>query len=103
MPAPIHDWYFKEWMRHFGKRQADVVRDLEWNKAKASLMWSGKQPYNRADVNEISAYLNLRPYELLMHPDDAMALRSLRAEALRVVKQTQQLEQADEEATGTFG
>lgn len=84
MAPPRHDWYLKQWLRVLGKTQADAARDLEWNKAKVSLTASGKQPYTRDDVNEMADYLQLRPYELLMHPDDAMALRRLRAEMLRL-------------------
>lgn len=84
MPAPRHDWFLKEWLRYYGKRQADMVRDLDWNKAKVSLTASGKQAYDRDDVNEASAYLNIAPYELLMHPDDAMALRRLRRDAAAI-------------------
>jgi hypothetical protein len=84
MAAPHHDWYLKEWLRYYGKKQADMVRDLDWNKAKVSLTASGKQPYDREAVNEASAYLNLQPYELLMHPDDAMALRRLKRDAARI-------------------
>ena len=82
--APGHDWYLKEWLATLGKRQADIVRDLEWNKARVSLMLRGKQPYERDSLNELATYLNLRPHELLMHPDDAMALRALRAEAIKI-------------------
>ena len=84
MADPRHDWYLKQWLRTLGKKQADIVRDLDWNKARVSLTASGKQPYNRDDVNEIAAYLNLRPFELLMHPDDAMRLRRLRDEIIRL-------------------
>lgn len=84
MGKPVHDWYLKEWLRAVGKKQADMARDLEWNKAKVSLTASGKQPYDREDVNEASAYLNIAPYELLMHPDDAMALRRMRQDAARI-------------------
>ena len=61
-----------------------MVRELDWNKAKVSLTASGKQPYDREAVNEASAYLNLQPYELLMHPDEAMALRRLRQDMARI-------------------
>jgi len=84
MVSPRHDWFLKEWLRYYGKKQADMVRELDWNKAKVSLTASGKQPYDREAVNEASAYLNLHPYELLMHPDDAMALRRLRQDAARI-------------------
>lgn len=93
MAAPHHDWFLKEWLRYYGKKQADMVRELDWNKAKVSLTASGKQPYDRDDVNQASAYLNIQPYELLMHPDDAMALRRLKRDAARIVA-TQEVEDA---------
>lgn len=54
MATPRFDWYLKEWLATLGKKQADLVRDLDWNKAKVSLTASGKQPYTRDDINEIS-------------------------------------------------
>lgn len=95
MAAPHHDWFLKEWLRYYGKKQADMVRDLDWNKAKVSLTASGKQPYDREAVNEAAAYLNLQPYELLMHPDDAMALRRLKRDAARIAA-TQEAEDLQE-------
>jgi plasmid maintenance system antidote protein VapI len=82
--APMHDWYLKEWLKTLGKKQADIVRDLEWNKARISLMIRGDQQYNRDAINELSTYLNLRPHELLMHPADAMALRKLQTTAIEI-------------------
>lgn len=84
--------------REMGKRQSDIVRDLDWNKARVSLMLRGEQPYNREAINEVAAYLNIQPYELLMRPEDAMALRGLRKEAFRVIEVGGSLEQ-----TGTDG
>lgn len=78
MAKPAHDWYLAEWLTVLRKRQADLVRDLDWNKAKASLMVNCKQQYTRDEVNELAAYLNIQPFELLMHPEDAMAYRRLR-------------------------
>jgi hypothetical protein len=92
MVARHYDWYLKDWLRVSGKKQADIVRDLDWNKARISLMVRGEQPYTRDAVNELANYLNLRPHELLMHPDDAMALRRLRQDALRVVETSQPVE-----------
>lgn len=79
------DWYLSEWLAYFGKKQADVVRELDWNKAKVSLTASGKQPYFRDDVKEITEWLGLRPYELLMHPRDALAIRNMRESAEQIV------------------
>lgn len=95
--APHHDWYLKEWLATLGRRQSDIVKDLDWNKAKVSLMVRGKQPYTRDDVNEIAAYLNLRPYELLMHPNDANALRALKADAIKIAHSAE-AEDADDKA-----
>jgi transcriptional regulator with XRE-family HTH domain len=91
MAAPAHDWYLKQWLKTLGKKQADIVRDLDWNKARVSLTASGKQPYTRDDINELAEYLNLRPYELLMHPDDAMSLRRLRVGMLRLASEVETL------------
>lgn len=85
MARPRHDWYLKEWLQTLGKKQADLVRDLDWNKAKVSLMLRGQQQYNRDAINEVADYLHLHPHELLMSPDEAMALRNMRDTALRVV------------------
>lgn len=82
---PRHDIFLTAWLKSLGKRQADVARDLEWNKAKVSLIASGKQQYMRDDVNQLAEYLHLHPYELLMHPDDAMEIRRLREDALKIV------------------
>lgn len=81
MAKPAHDWYAPEWMRYYGKAQADLEKDLDWNKSKASLMMRRKQRYHRDDVNELADYLNLRPFELLMPPEEAMAFRAFRASA----------------------
>ena len=88
MGKPGNDWYLKEWLHALNKRQADIVKDLDWNKAKVSLMTRGKQPYTREEVNELAAYLHLRPHELLMHPEDANAIRRLKAEMVRLAHST---------------
>ncbi|MBO9380422.1 transcriptional regulator [Sphingomonas histidinilytica] len=88
MAKPGHDWYFNQWLAHFEKSQADVVQALEWNKSKVSLFASGKQRYHRDDVNQLAAYLNLEPFELLLPPDRAMAIRRLRENAIRIASDT---------------
>lgn len=81
MSVPSHDWFLVAWAKALGRKQADFVRDLGWNKSKASLVWRGEQPYTRDMVNEVAAYLNLQPYELLMHPADANAIKRFRDSA----------------------
>lgn len=63
-----------------------MVRELGWNKAKISLTINGKQPYNRNHVEEVSAYLNIFPYELLMPPEEAMAMRRLKSDLALIAK-----------------
>src|SRR5437868_7247764 len=54
MAAPRHDWFLKEWLRSTHKKQSDIVRDQDWNKAKVSLMARGLQAYTREEVNELA-------------------------------------------------
>lgn len=96
MAVPRYDWYLKEWLATLGKKQADLVRDLDWNKAKVSLTASGKQPYSRDDINDVADYLSIKPYELLMHPEDAMRLRRLRADAIRLAHDAEAPDDAGE-------
>ena len=76
-----HRWYFQEWATLAGKIQADVDRELGWPRAKASALWNGKQRYTQDSVDEVATWLKIEPYELLMHPDDAMQLRQIREAA----------------------
>lgn len=94
MASPQHDWFLKEWLASFHpkKKQSDIVRDLDWNKAKVSLMVRGLQPYTREEVNQLADYLNIRPHELLMHPDDAHAIRRLKAEMIRLAHESETIE-----------
>ena len=82
--APTHDWYLIAWCESLGKKQKDLVDDLDWNPSKASLMFKGQQRYHRDDVNAVAAYLGIEPYELLMHPADANAIKRLRTTAQQI-------------------
>lgn len=80
-PRVERDWHLQEWLEHFGKRQASLVNELGWDKARASFVFNGKQPYRRETVNEVARWLDIEPYELLMPPSEALALRQLRTAA----------------------
>lgn len=97
MAAPRFDWYLKDWLHALSKKQADIVRDLDWNKAKVSLMIRGLQPYTREEVNELAEYLNIRPHELLLPPEEAFAARRLRADMIRLAHQAEEVEQESEQ------
>jgi len=104
-PIPRWDWYLRDWLGMYGKIQADLEKDLEWNKSKASLMFNGEQKYNRNDINQVAEWLQVEPYELLMHPSDAMHLRRLKAHELEVVaiKVSAPYSQVEAKRDGTSG
>jgi plasmid maintenance system antidote protein VapI len=91
MANPEYDWYLAEWLHTLQKRQADLVRDLNWNKARVSLLVHGQQQYTREIVNQIALYLHVLPYELLMHPEDAMRMRRLRDAAISIAADSQRV------------
>lgn len=79
-----HDWFLAEWLTTLRMKQARLMEIADWDKRKTSELVNGKQRYNRDIINEAAAALNLQPYELLMHPDEAMAIRRMRESALRI-------------------
>lgn len=102
-----YDWYLRDWMaaQEPPKRQADLIRELDWPRAKASEVFNGRQRYNRDMVNQIAAWLHLKPYELMMHPSEAMAIRGLRRQAAAIVasSEPEQVEAPTQDRTGTRG
>lgn len=82
------DWFLKEWLAHFGKKQADIQRDLGWSKNRASIVVNSQQPYGREDVRVLSEWLGIRSFELLMKPEEALALRRLRETAVEIARST---------------
>lgn len=89
MPEPKDpDWYLQQWLAHFGKRQASLVNELGWDKSKAHIIFHSKQPYRRDIVNEVSEWLGIRPFELLMPPSEALALHRLRETAALIAAES---------------
>jgi len=84
MALPENDWFLSAWLDALGTSQADLCRRTGWDKRKASFLVNGRQEYRRTEVNEAALALNVETWELLMHPDDAMALRRMREGALRI-------------------
>lgn len=80
------DWYLKEWLKATNTSQAELGRLTDYPKAKVSDLVTGKQRYNRDILNDVSKALNIAPHELLMHPEDAMALRQMRKAASEIVR-----------------
>lgn len=84
MAAEQNDWYFKDWLDTLRVRQARVVEMTGWSKGKVSKLVNGGADYDRRSLNGAAQALNLQPYELLMHPEDAMRIRRLRETALSI-------------------
>ncbi|WGM45260.1 hypothetical protein KOAAANKH_00121 [Brevundimonas sp. NIBR10] len=83
---PTHDWFLQEWFATAGLRQADLVNKLGYQKGTAFKLWHGVQPYRRDNVDDVVGLLHIAPYELFMHPEEAMRIRRMRsvlAEAAR--------------------
>ena len=78
-----HTWFLQEWMQQAGKIQADLMKDLNWSKAKASGVWNGQQ-YNQGLIDELAPYLNARPFELLLPPSEAFSIRRMREAAVKL-------------------
>ena len=80
------DWQLRAWMRYRGKKQADLVRDLDWNRGRASKVYNGSLTYKRDVVNQVADWLEIRPFELFLKPEEALALRRLRETARIIVE-----------------
>lgn len=100
-----HDWYLQEWFGVAGLKQFDMVTKLDYPRGTAHKLWHGLQAYRRDNVEEISSLLNIAPWELLMPPEEAMALRRLRATIAEVARaENPALTQVEAKArTGTDG
>jgi hypothetical protein len=94
-PKDAVSWYLPEWMaaRGLEGRGAQTrMRELTgWSKATMSQLFNGEQDYSPAIIKAAAKALRCEDYELLMHPDRAMALRRQREDSLRIVADTETL------------
>lgn len=102
-PKRFTNWYLREWVAATKVTQADLVGKTGYTKTAISLLMNDRQDYNPAYVRDLADALNIAPYELFMHPDDAMALRRLRKDAISVVENSRPIERAEGSRTGTDG
>lgn len=103
MTQTDRDWFFREWLSTTGVIQARIVERTGWPKGKVSKLYNGKVPYNRDIVNAISDCLDIEPFELLMHPSDAMAIRNIRESVARIAAEARSSYVHEQERDGTFG
>ena len=74
---PSNDWFLPQWMRTLKVTQAVLADRAGWSKATMNDIYHGRTSYYRQILNEAAAALHLQPWELLMHPQDAMTIRQL--------------------------
>jgi predicted XRE-type DNA-binding protein len=86
---PEFDWYLESWLRVARLNQARLSEITGWGKRKTSELVTGKQRYSRDTINEAASALSIRPFELLLHPADAMAIRRLRETAIAIAADNQ--------------
>lgn len=79
------DWHLTDWLSHFEWEQVDLRRETGWSVRKASDVMTGKTRYNRDVINDVAQAMNLKPYELLMTPEDAFGFRRHKNEIDREV------------------
>ena len=83
-------WYLREWMDACnikGRGAQTRMRELTgWSKATMSQLYNDDQDFSPKILREAADALNAEPYELLMHPDLAHALRRQREDSLRIVR-----------------
>ncbi len=92
VPKGPVNWYLREWMEACGlKGRGSQVKMQEltgWSKATMSQLYSGQQDYSPKIVNDAARALNAEPWELLMPPERAMAMRRWREDAIRIAAET---------------
>jgi transcriptional regulator with XRE-family HTH domain len=78
------DWFLPEWMATLRVTQADLGRETGMSKSTISEIVNGKTHYYRALLNEMARALKIAPFELLLPPEEAFALRRMRDDAVRI-------------------
>lgn len=81
---PHFDWFLSDWMSAAQLNQPQLQKLTGWSKRKTSDLCAGAQRYNRDTLNDAAHALHVAPYELLLHPADAMALRKMREGGLQL-------------------
>lgn len=89
MGLPLHnDWHLRDWIIALDLSQAELDRRTDWGRRKTSDLMTGAQRYNRDTLNEAASALNIAPFEMLLHPSDAMAMRRMRDSALTIAAES---------------
>lgn len=89
-PAPNRgakpDWYLVEWLAYFKRNQTWLAKQMDVPTNTVHGIYHGRTSYYRDLLNQVASILHLEPYELLMPPEAAMALRRQRDAAFTIVE-----------------
>jgi hypothetical protein len=91
MASVRHDWYLREWIDASPVTITEFRERTGWTHRIASQLVNRRIRWNRDHLSEAAFALHVEPFELLMHPDEAFALRRLRADALRIAADDTQI------------
>lgn len=72
--------------------QTQMMKLAGWSKATMSQLFNGTQDYSPDILDAAAVALNVETYELLMHPDRAMALRRFKETAIAIASDNTQAE-----------
>lgn len=81
--GPAHDWYLKEWLAAKGEEAtiAWLERETGWTHRIASQLVNRQLRWNRDHLALAAKVLQIEPWKLLMHPQDANHIHKLLVEA----------------------
>lgn len=84
-PKRYTNWYIKEWLRTCEVTQAKLAELMDVNKTTVSHLVNNQIDYTPEYIRDVALALQIEPFELLLPPDRAMALRQYRASAEKIV------------------
>lgn len=86
IPKGPPKWYLREWMAACGvKKQTEMMKLTGWSKATMSQLYNFKQDYSPTILDDAARALQAEPWELLMPPERAFAMRGFRETARAIV------------------
>ena len=84
-PKRYTNWYIKEWLRTCDVTQAKLAELMDANKTTVSHLVNNQIDYTPEYIRDVALALQIEPFELLLPPDRAFALRQYRASAEKIV------------------
>lgn len=71
-------WHLRDWFAATDLKQRDLITKLDYASGTAFKLWHGFQAPTALQIQQVAELLNIEPFELLMHPEEAMRMRRLK-------------------------